>query len=107
MPKLSSPSAPRVGLTLDLALDLAFGDRLVPVNEPAVRSQEQQPGAERVDDPEVPNVMDPRTLAETLGRPAPGVVVPRHGPDGHKNGQSAGRPSGTAAETAPSLDLSD
>src|SRR6476646_7689626 len=96
-----------LALALDLAPDLALRNRLVPENEPGTRGRQQHPRAKRVDDPVVPHVMDPRTLAEPIGRPAACVVVLRGGPDDHQENHAGSGHNGAAPEAAFALDLLD
>src|SRR5689334_1479772 len=97
-------SAP-LALALDLAPDLALRNRLVPENEPGARGRQQHPRAKRVDDPVVPHVTDPGTLAEPIGRPAARVVVLRGGPDDHQENHADSGHDGAAPEAAFALDL--
>src|SRR5215469_17996965 len=67
--------------TLDLALDLALRNRLPQVHIQPERDGEERPSHSRVDDPDVPYILDAGTLAESLSRPAACVVILRNGPD--------------------------
>lgn len=60
----------------------AFCDRLVPpVNPPGPSRKDEDPRADRVNDPVIPHIMNTGGLAKPLGRPPSGVVVFGRGPD--------------------------
>src|SRR5215472_14921772 len=76
-----SPGLPLMPRTLDLALDFALRNRLPQVHIQPERDGEERPSHSRVDDPDVPYILNAGTLAESLSRPAACVVILRNSPD--------------------------
>jgi hypothetical protein len=77
-PTVSQPSScSPVPLSSSGGSDVCFGvsrpGRCCPGSSPGARSGQQHPCPERVDDPVVPRIMDPGTLAESVDRPAASV----------------------------------